>query len=837
MNTVSHVGSMLLALTVPTALFSTLFYFIGNKHRQENYIIAARRANHMVFALITMASLLVIAAFLNGDYSIMYVYSYSSRSLPLFFKVTGLWAGLDGSLLLWTWLVALYSFIALKQNQSRNADWMPIINACMMVVVIFFVGLMLFSNNPFTPVPGGSVPDDGRGLNPLLQNIAMVVHPPMLYLGFTGFAVPFSFVMAALYTRRLDATWIEHTRRWTIIAWFFLSIGLILGGAWAYVELGWGGFWAWDPVENAGLLPWLLATAYIHSVLIQKKRGMLKVWNVTLVILTFMLTIFGTYLTRSGVVQSVHAFGENKELGLMFLAFLALIATVSFYLVVTRLKDLKSDNTLQSIFSKESAFLFNNVALLVCALTVLWGTMFPTLSELVTGDRITVGQPFFNRIMAPVALVLIFLMGVGPMISWKNTTTRNLRNNVLGPLVVGIIGAVVIFLAGITQWYVVGSMGLAAFVLATISLEFIRGVRVTKIQKKLSTLSAAFDLLAYSNRRFGGYIVHLGILFIFVGIAGTVYKAEADFTLEPGGKYDFHGYAFNYESFDVQEDEHHTSMTAFVSLTEDGKELRKLKPARNYYFSSEQPTTEVDIFQTPLKDVYLIIGNMDDKSGRADFKVTINPFISFMWMGGIVLLMGVVLVLMPRGFKRSKSTIISKTIGIVLALSFAATTFYSAPVLAQGMTASQHEVSSEPPFNPPEGDKRQMHLKEVANKLICQCGGCVREAVGNCTCGFAAKERKRILAMMDAGQSDDAIIAGFIKQYGLYVLAQPPEEGFFNIGYWAPGIILFVGLVTGVVVVTRWRRRPVAAVPQDAVASNAADDAAAKQLIRDLEDF
>lgn len=846
MNTLALVGSFLLCLSMATALFSGVFFIIGTLRSYGNATLVAQRANVVTFALVSGAAALIVYAFVSNNYSLQYVYGYSSKTLPLFFKVTGLWAGLDGSLLLWTWLVSLYAFIVLKQNQVKNADWMPYINACMMLVIVFFLGLMLYFNNPFTPVPGNVVPQDGRGLNPLLQNIAMVVHPPMLYLGFTGFTVPFGFLVAALITRRLDNSWIEDTRRWTIVAWFFLGIGLILGGAWAYVELGWGGFWAWDPVENAGLLPWLLATAYIHSVLIQKKRGMLKIWNATLVILIFMLTIFGTYLTRSGIVQSVHAFGENKALGMAFLIFLAAIGTASFYLVYTRLEELKSDNTLKSYFSKESAFLFNNVALLISAFTVLWGTMFPTLSEWITGDRITVGQPFFNRIMAPVALVLIFLMGVGPMISWKSTTLRNLKSNLMWPFLGGIVGGVVIYFAGVTHWYVVGSMGLSVFVLLTIFLEFYRGVKVTKLQKNLETLPALFDLMAYSNRRFGGYIVHLGILFIFVGIAGSVYKSEADFSLLPGGEYSFRSYQFKYDSHHIDENEHRVSMTAHVSVFQDGKVLKILNPSKNFYFASEQPTTEAAIYQTPLLDVYMIIGNMDPKNGRTDFKVTLNPYISFMWIGGIVLLLGVVLVLMPRGFKRAKSQEQSLKSVVVLALAVLLS-FYTSVVQAQEtegatMESESHshtlpESERELPVNPPEGDARMSRLHKVAEGLICQCGGCVRESLRHCACDFAAKERREILAMMDGGKSDAEITQSYVDEYGLFVLTVPPEKGFFNVGYWMPlgSLIVSILLVTGLIF--KWRGKNIAETPDKPVQPINMDDPAARQLAREFEEF
>ncbi len=659
MSILAFFGSHFLSLAAPAALLSALFYLIGY-HKQRGALVAvAGRGVVLTFALITAAVLCLVSAFLTNDFSIHYVWGYSSRTLPIFYKLTGLWAGLDGSILFWTWLVSLYALIVFLQNRKKNTDWMPVMNAVMMAVLLFFLFLMLFRANPFTP--SGHVAADGKGLNPLLQNIAMVIHPPMLYLGFTGFTVPFAFVVAALVTRRLDTAWIEDSRRWTLVAWMFLAIGLVLGGAWAYVELGWGGFWAWDPVENAALMPWLVATAYLHSVMIQKKRGMLMVWNVSLVILAFVLTLFGTYLTRSGVVQSVHAFSES-EVGGAFLGFIVVTAIFSAYLVMTRLSDLRSKNTLQSYLSKESAFLVNNMIFVVAVIAIVWGTMFPTLSEWVTGQRITVGPPFFNRIMAPIGLILLFLMGVGPVISWKRATPKNFRANLLWPVGIAAAAGVGSILLGLRLWYAVGSVTLIALVLATHYLEFYRGIVAVKKQKQLSTLAACMDLVIHSNRRYGGYIVHLGILLLFVGIAGTVFKAESDFALMPGEVHEFSGYRFEYLEPIINESEHRLEFGAKVALYRGDRKLSELSPTKNVYQGTEEPTTEVDIYLTALRDVYIIIGSLDPQSYRADFRATINPLISFIWLGGIVLVIGTIVALLPNRLRlRSRASLVSTT--------------------------------------------------------------------------------------------------------------------------------------------------------------------------------
>lgn len=648
---------------------------------------------------------------------------------------------------------------------------MPVMNAVFMIIILFFLSMILFANNPFTTV--AMIPPDGKGLNPLLQNIAMVVHPPSLYLGYTGFTVPFAFAIAALVTRRLDSVWIEDSRRWTLVAWFFLTLGNILGAAWAYVELGWGGFWAWDPVENAALMPWLTASAYIHSVQIQRKRGMLMVWNVSLICLTFLLTILGTYLTRSGVVQSVHAFSDSK-LGPFFLFFMTAILMVSIYLIVSRRRELQSTNILQSYLSKESAFIFNNIILVIGALSVLWGTLFPTLSEAVTGERITVGAPFFNKMMAPIGLSLLLLMGIGPMISWKKANWRTIKWTLLGPFLFGIGMAGIFWLVGIRQWYMVSSILLIVFVAGTITLEFTRGIKVVKLQKKLGILPALADLVINNNRRYGGYLVHVGILMIFLAIAGTVFKEERDFSLAPGESFAFNDDRYFYREPQITEDAHKTKLVAVVDLFRGDKKIAELKPAKFFYHASEQPTTETDIFHAPFRDIYLIIGTLAPVNGRAEFRMTINPLISFLWVGGFVILLGSLIVILPR--KK-------------VFLLFGMICLLGTPTVADV-----------------EIDMTQRQ-KGIAEKLNCMCGDCVRTSLRTCTCSRAREERENISALMEQDKSDDDIINTYIAKYGLATLVEPPQKGFFNLVYWVPPFLLGGALLLGVVVVKKWSRK------------------------------
>lgn len=844
MNILSVFGSYILALSFPVSLFAIIFSLIGHFRKDSSSIKASNRALVINFILLTTCVFLIVGGFLSNNFSLTYIHGYSSISLPIFFKFTGLWAGLDGSLLFWTWLVSLYLFIVYLQNKTKNADWIPIVCAVMTSVILFFVSLMIFNNNPFTPSP--EVYADGKGLNPLLQNIAMVVHPPSLYLGFTGFTVPFAFMVAALVTRRVDASWIDITRRWTIVAWFFLTLGLILGGAWAYVELGWGGFWAWDPVENAALMPWLTATAYIHSVIIQKKRGLLQVWNVVLIATTFFLTILGTYLTRSGVVQSVHAFSDSN-LGPYFLAFMFYIAFISIILILSRYKLLKAKTTHIHYLSKESAFLLNNVVLVVSALAVIWGTLFPSLSELITGDRVSVGPPFFNQIMAPIGIVLLFLMGIGPMISWRKASWRNIKTNLLMPLVLGVLGCVVALLFDFREWYVVLSIGGIFFVSATLFMEYYRGIRMIMKQKEMGIFSSGLELLFNANRRYGGYVVHIGVLFIFISITGIIHKSEVDFSLMPGQSFEFKNVTVKYIKPDIRVGKHNDQYIAEVDIYEDGEKVGSLSPSKFYYHASNQPTTEVDIFLTAFKDIYLLLGQIAPINGKADFRLTLNPFISFMWIGGFIILIGVILIILPRGRARNtqvdKKSKTSTTIASILL--FLVLFNYSPLVEAQSdssnnLTGSQRHLENkdhDPITEFDLSDPNVQKMWKVSPELLCQCQGCVRESLKVCTCGFAKKERSYLLDLFREGKSEQEVLDHFVDKYGLTVLTTPPKTGFFQVGYVMPLFMLIVGLILGLVIISKKFKRDMNSNQEGSEDSFEIDADYVKKIKEELEEL
>jgi cytochrome c-type biogenesis protein CcmF len=522
------------------------------------------------------------------------------------------------------------------------------------VVEMFFLFLMVLHKNPFGTFLT-EAPADGRGLNPLLQNPYMAIHPPSLYVGFVGMTIPYAFGMAALITGHLDDSWLRAVRRWTMISWLFLSFGLTLGMIWAYEVLGWGGYWGWDPVENAGLLPWLTGTAFLHSVMVQERRGMLRVWNVSLVIVTFFLTIFGTFMTRSGVVQSVHAFGEDRELALLFTLFMVTILVVSFGYVIYRLPLLRARHELDSWVSREAAFLANNWILLFTALFVLFATMFPTLSEALTGERLSVGPPFFNKWILPIGVGLLFLTGVGPLLAWRKSTIANLRDQFRWPAAVGVVTGVALLLLGVPFWGAGLCFALCAFVATTIAQEFVRGALVRKGATGTDLLTAMIGLVARSKRRYGGYIVHLGIVLMFLGFAGQQFKVDRQVLLKPGQQATIshrvigHDYVIRHDALRVTDDGQKQMVTGHVTILRNGREIASMYPARWFFRKHEQePATQVAIRRTPSDDLYIVLGgyNLGDQS--ASLQVVINPLVDWIWVGFGVLFLGAGIALLPE---------------------------------------------------------------------------------------------------------------------------------------------------------------------------------------------
>jgi cytochrome c-type biogenesis protein CcmF len=639
------VGSLALAVGWVLAIYAAGMAFAGARWRKREFVASAEHATLAVWGCVVIAVAALLHALVTHDFNIEYVAHYSSSTLPLQYTVAALWGGQAGSLLFWALILTSMAAVVILQNREKNRQLLPYVNATLMVVAVFFLSMLMFVTPPFQRL--AFTPAEGRDLNPLLQNYWMTIHPPSLYLGFVGCSVPFAFAIAALITGRVDDVWIRTTRRWTLLAWFFLSMGNLFGAEWAYLVLGWGGYWAWDPVENAAFMPWLTCTAFLHSVMIQEKKNMLKVWNVVLVILTFALTIFGTFLTRSGVISSVHSFTQSG-LGPFFIGFLGLVLAVSIGLLVWRLPLLRSENQLDSVLSRESAFLLNNLIFVGIAFAVFWGTVFPVISEAVRGVKITVGPPFFNRVNAPLGLVLLFLTGVGPVIAWRRASARNLQRNFLVPLAMGFATGVVLLIAGIRHYYAIVSFSLCAFVLATIVMEFYRGVRARQAMMGERTLAALLHLIGKNRRRYGGYIIHIGVVMVFIAITGTsAFRQEEQITLKPGDSFEMGGYTLRYEGVEPRDTPHIAYLPARVTVLKDGRQIDTLHPEKRFYKKPEQPTTEVAIRSTLGSDLYLVLGSYDEASRMATIQAYLNPLVGFLWWGGIVLACGTAVTIWP----------------------------------------------------------------------------------------------------------------------------------------------------------------------------------------------
>src|SRR5918998_931348 len=506
-------------------LWCVVLSFSGRWHTRPQLAETVQRSVYLICGCLLGASVSLWKGLATHDFNIEYVSAYTSRNLPQAYIFSAFWAGQKGSLLFWAVVLSIFASAAQLLTPRRYRHLMPYVAGVTSAVVVFFVSVMIFAADPFQRLD--FTPEDGRGLNPQLQNVGMVIHPPMLYLGYISITIPFAFAIAALLSRRLDTGWIHAIRKWTLVSWLFLSVGITLGMWWAYVELGWGGYWAWDPVENASFLPWLTMTAFLHSVMIQEKRGMLKRWNFGLIIGTFLLSIFGTFITRSGVIASVHSFTQSN-VGYFFLAFLVVAAVLAFTLLHTRWSLLEAEVQLESVVSREAAFLFNNLLFVGIAFSVLWGTLFPILSELVRGTKITVGAPFFNRVNIPLGLLLLCLTGIGPLIAWRKASGANLRRQFIAPVAAGLLTLLLLLALGIDDFYAATALSLAGFVAGTILQEFYRGVRARRRMHEESTLAAFGRLVARNRRRYGGYIVHAGILIYFVAFLGMAFKREQE---------------------------------------------------------------------------------------------------------------------------------------------------------------------------------------------------------------------------------------------------------------------------------------------------------------------
>lgn len=649
-----NIGALAILLSFCLSIFAIVASLVGAWKKKPFLIVSAERAVICVWSLVTLASGLLIYALMVGDYRLAYVAAHSNKAMPMIYKFSAWWGGQEGSLLMWNFILATYALVVVLQNRRKHREIMPYVTTTMMVTQAFFLMLIAFLVPPFQVLSTGgkAIVDvgDGQGLNPLLQYWTMVIHPPTLYLGYVGYIVPFAFALGSLITRQPGDSWIFTTRRWAIVTWLFQSTGILLGAGWAYSVLGWGGYWGWDPVENASFLPWLTSTAFLHSVTMQEKKGMMKVWNLVLVAATFFLCIFGTFLTRSGIVSSVHAFAQSP-IGPYFVAFLTVTIAITILLILSRLDYLKSEAPLESVVSRESSFLFNNLILLASCFAILWGTLFPVISEAIAGEKISVDAPWFNRVNVPIGLALLFLTGVGPLLAWRRSTPDNLKRNFMWPTI-GFVATVGILMGfGISHFYALLSLGLCTFVTWTIVSEFFKGTMAIRQKDGLSFVPAVIELTHRNTRRYGGYIVHMGIVMMFIGFSGAAFNKDTTVEVKVGDKFPLGRYEIKVSDIKMGQNENYIWQNAIVEATVDGKPFATLTPERRIYEKSQQPVSMVAIKRQLNEDLYINFAGMGSESQLPTIQAYVFPLVTWIWAGYWVLLFGSLICLVPAKIK------------------------------------------------------------------------------------------------------------------------------------------------------------------------------------------
>ncbi len=650
-------GALVIALIV--SIYAVVAAIIGQKENQYQFVESARSAMLLTFPILSVAAVCIIVLLINGNYEVQYVYNVTSNSMPIYLRITALWGGQSGSLVFWAWTLTAFTSAVALRKWDRDRDFLPWVIVVTMITLAFFLLMIVGFENPFQRFwftssgqemvsmfkPSGAqliIPSDGRGLNPLLRHPGMIIHPPMLYLGFVSFVIPYAFGMAALITGRKDDRWIRITRRWTLIAWMFLSIGLVLGSRWAYDVLGWGGYWAWDPVENSAFMPWLSGTAFLHSVMIQEKRGLFKRWNTVLIIMTYLLVILGTFLTRSGVLSSVHAFAQSA-IGPLFFVFIAVSLLISVTLLIIRWSDLASEGEMTSLLSRESLFLINNLLFIGILAVVFWGTVYPLVSELFTGQKVTVGPPFYERSTGPLFVALLLLMGIAPLSAWGHSTWKTLGKAIWKPAAASVVVLIVMIVGGITSVGALIGLWMSAFVIFITIYEYWRGVRARHNRSGENYFTALFKLVSRNRRRYGGYLIHLSIVFMAIGIIGIeMFQTETQAKLSSGESMTLAGYTVTYKSLaEFNANDGRNVARAVVEVSKDGKYLGELYPRRDYYYDSQQSMTIPGVRSTIEDDLYVILVNWEQISSTgATFKIYHNPLINWLWIGAIVLIFG-----------------------------------------------------------------------------------------------------------------------------------------------------------------------------------------------------
>ncbi len=663
---IADLGYFSLLTAFLLALYGCATAVYGVVRKQQRWVASARAATLLTFPLLTLSSLTLVYSLINLDFQIEYVAQVTSRSMPAYLRATALWGGQAGSLLFWAWLMSAFTSAVMLREWRRDRDLQPWVILVCLATLGFFLALILFFENPFIRMwqgvtgtvwtalwqPAGAqpyVPVDGNGLNPLLRHPGMIIHPPMLYLGFVSFVIPFAFAIAALVTGRSDDRWIRLTRRWTLVAWLFLSLGLLLGSRWAYDVLGWGGYWGWDPVEIAAFMPWLTGTAFLHSVMIQEKRGLFRHWNMLLIILTYDLVIFGTFLTRSGVLSSVHAFAQSA-IGPMFFIFIAVTLLASLALLSKRWQALKSDVEMTSLFSREALFLLNNFLFMALLMINFIGVIFPLASEALTGQQITVGPIYYETATGPIWGALLLLMGIGPLSAWGASTALTLGRASLKPLVASLLVVVGLLASGLRHPLSLLGFWLCAFALFVTLYEFWRGARARSTRGENFAL-ALWRLVARNRRRYGGYIIHIGVVLLAIGIIGIeFFQQETQGSLAAGERLQVAGYEVEYESMaEFHADDGRLVDRAVVNVYKDGAFVRQLYPRQDFYLQEQQAMTISGLYSTFETDVYVLLASWDTETLQtASFKVYVNPLVNWVWAGGFVFIAGTLVAAWPE---------------------------------------------------------------------------------------------------------------------------------------------------------------------------------------------
>lgn len=664
---IANFGSGVLFITFLVTLYSVFAAIYGERKQIPAMVESARRAMLLTWPLLSLTALILIYLLVSDHYEVQFVYEVTSRSMPMYLKITAWWGGQAGSLLFWSWLMAAFASLVTLRKWDRDREFLPWVIVVACITLAFFIGMNLFFESPFKQFyqtfngiaaysfkPADGVlfrPEDGNGLNPLLRHPGMIIHPPMLYLGFVSFVIPYAFAIAALITNRTDDRWIRLTRRWTLWAWLFLSFGLVLGGRWAYDVLGWGGYWGWDPVEIAAFMPWLTGTAFLHSVMIQEKRGMLKHWNMLLIVLTYALVIFGTFLTRSGVLSSVHSFAQSA-IGPLFFGFIAVTLIVSVALIIHRWSSLKSETEMTSLLSREALFLLNNLLFMSILVVCFWGVIFPLISELFSGQKVTVGPPFYERATSPLFGALMLLMGVAPLSAWGHSTVKTLGRAVWKPTLAALAITIVLFFTYTQKIGALIGFFLVAFVILVTLYEYWRGAYARQRSQGENIFTALWKLTGRNRRRYGGYIIHLSMMLMAIGILGIeMFQLETQGTLKEGETISLANYELTYREI-AQWDDLPSGVNyrrAVLDVYEDGEYLGQLAPRIDYYYDSEQNMTIPGQHSTFRDDLYVLLVDWEPVGANgATFKIFVNPLVNWLWLGSFLFLAGIVIAAWPE---------------------------------------------------------------------------------------------------------------------------------------------------------------------------------------------